>query len=135
MGMRPRPAPCVTMSRALAMGPGLGSVMAGHSETPSDMVVDRANVLHERIHARRADEVISLGLWLFGQRLRQARRGGHHRSRVIDGRVDLGQVADDRRVLQQPIDIQLSPASNTPKVSASNIADSSCVRVPQTLSW
>lgn len=30
---------------------------------------------------------------------------------------------------------QLSPTSNTPRVSASNIADSSSVRVPQTSSW
>jgi len=30
---------------------------------------------------------------------------------------------------------QLSPASNTPRVSASNMADSSRVRMPQTSSW
>src|SRR3989442_10723689 len=30
---------------------------------------------------------------------------------------------------------QLSPTSNTPRVSASNISDSSLVRVPQTSSW
>src|SRR6185312_12080296 len=30
---------------------------------------------------------------------------------------------------------QLSPASNTPRVSASNMADSSYVRAPQTSSW
>jgi hypothetical protein len=30
--------------------------MAGRTEAPSDVVVDHANVLHERVHARGAHE-------------------------------------------------------------------------------
>src|SRR4029077_9298684 len=114
--------PGVTMLRASAMGPGGRLAMAGRSEAPSDVVIDHANVLHERVHARGAHEAVSLSFQLPGKRLRlwcrrgdlgngsrhtfarsliglreywQARRRGHHRSRVVDGGLDLGTVADD----------------------------------------
>jgi hypothetical protein len=112
----------VTMSRASATGPGRSLAVAGCSEASSDVVVDRANVLHERVHARGAHEAISLSFQLLGKRLRlwcgrgdvgdgsrrgfarslvglcerrQAGRRGPHRSRVVNGGLDLGTVADD----------------------------------------
>src|SRR5713101_1021833 len=148
----------------------------GCAETAVDVVVDRADVLHKCVHARRADEVITLQLQLLGERLcfwsrrrylgerprwalsvdlvglrqlGEARRSGLHRTCVVDGRLDLGAVSDDRRVFDQLADIprshlcdlgdveamkrfrfpntisQLRPAWNTPRVRASNRADSS----------
>jgi hypothetical protein len=38
---------------------------------------------------------------------REARRGGPHRPRVLDGCRDLGAVADDRGILQQLVDVAL----------------------------
>jgi chloramphenicol 3-O-phosphotransferase len=66
------------MSRASAMGPGRGLVMAGRSETPSDVIVDHASVLHERVHTRGAHEAISLSF--SRERSRGDRRIGEGRS-------------------------------------------------------
>ena len=41
-----------------------------------DVVVDHADVLHERVHARRADEAVPLRLQLLRERLRLRGRGG-----------------------------------------------------------
>ena len=44
------------------------------AEAPVDVVVDHADVLHERVHARRADEAVPLRLQLLGELLRLWRR-------------------------------------------------------------
>ena len=84
-------------------------------------------------------------------------------ARIVDCGLDLGTVTDNRRVLDQPVDVPIrhsrdlsnvEPTESPPErtqlaendrptepdledtqVSASNIADSPSVRVPQTSSW
>src|SRR6201989_1202719 len=98
-----------------------------------DVVIDDADVLHERVDARRSDEAVALRLELLGEclglrgglrdvgegwwrrrrsglvgrrQLREARRGRDHRASVVDRGLDLAAVADDRRVLDQAIDVR-----------------------------
>lgn len=94
---------------------------------------------------------------------RKARRRGPHRARVGDGGLDLGAVTDDRGVLQRAVDASLrhrrdlrdgeavegspervplaehdrpaEPGLEHTQGEASNDADSSSVRIPQTSSW
>ena len=89
-----------------------------------DVVIDHANVLHERVHARRSHEAVPLRLQLLGERVRlrcrrgelcdgprrtqscalvaprerrEARRGGPDRACVVDGgHVHGGEVHVDR---------------------------------------
>ena len=106
--------------------------LARRQEAALDVVVDHADVLHERVNAGGADKVVSLRLELLGEGLRlrcgggdvgdgprcvcarrlvgfrqrrQAGGRGYHRSRVVDGRLDLGAVADDGRVPDELVDV------------------------------
>jgi len=55
--------------------PGRGGVV-GRAETPVDVVVDHADVLHERVHTRRPDEAVPLRLQLLRELLRLRDRRG-----------------------------------------------------------
>src|SRR5205085_10930555 len=117
----------------------------GRSEAHMAVVVHHTYVLHERVHTRGPDEAVPLRLQLLGERvglwrrLREvrdgpwrtlagglirfgerdkARRCGRHRPRVVDGRLDLATVTDDRRVLQQPVDISTCHRRNLGDVEA-----------------
>src|SRR5260370_357991 len=50
--------------------------VVGRAEASMDVVVDHADVLHERVHAGWADEAIPLRLQLFRERFRLRGRGG-----------------------------------------------------------
>src|SRR4030088_634107 len=50
--------------------------LVDRAEAPVDMVVDHADVLHERVHARGPDEAVPLRLQLPGERLRLRRDRG-----------------------------------------------------------
>jgi hypothetical protein len=54
---------------------GRGGVV-GRAEAPMDVVVDDADVLHERVHTRRAHEAVPLRLQLLRERLRLRGRLG-----------------------------------------------------------
>ena len=96
-----------------------------------DVVVYHADVLHERVHTG-PHEAVSLWLQLLGERLRlRCRRGevskGPRRTLTCAAtRATLKpwKALGNASRLPNTID-QLSPASNTPRVSASNNADSS----------
>jgi hypothetical protein len=55
--------------------PGLG-VVVGRAKAPMDVVVDHADVLHERVDTRRSDEAVPLRLQLLRERLRLRGRLG-----------------------------------------------------------
>src|SRR6202035_2615123 len=101
-------------SRPAGVGWTLG--VAGGSEAAVNVVVDHADVLHERVHTRGPDKAVPLRLQLLGERLRlrcrggevrertrrtlggalvgsrqlrKTRRHGAHRPGVVDGRLDL----------------------------------------------
>ena len=50
--------------------------LIGRAEAAMDVVVDHADVLHERVHARRPDEAVPLRLQLLRERLRLRGRLG-----------------------------------------------------------
>src|SRR3954449_12727415 len=54
---------------AIFSGSGRGGVV-GRAEAPMDVVVDHADVLHERVDARRPHEAVPLRLQLLRERLR-----------------------------------------------------------------
>src|SRR5882672_2281287 len=58
-----------------------GPAVVGRSETPMDVVVDHADVLHEGVHAGGADEAAPLGFQLLGERVGVRRRLGEVRDR------------------------------------------------------
>src|SRR6266568_7177688 len=112
---------------------GRGGVV-GRAEAPMEVVVNHADVLHERVDTRGPHEAVSLRLQLLRERLRlryrlgqigngrrcllagnlaglrernEARRRGQHRAGVVDSCPDLATVADDRGVLNQPVHVLL----------------------------
>src|SRR5260370_36208517 len=120
-------------------------MVVGCAEAAVDVVVDRADVLHESVHARRADEALALRRQLSGEYfcLRSRRRyvgerarwalavdrvglrqigelrgTGHHCACVVASRFDLGAVADDRRVLDQPAYVPRSHSCDPGDVEA-----------------
>ncbi len=70
------------LQAAVSAGVGGGSLVASshravvsRAEAAMDVVVDHADVLHERVHARWADEAVPLRLQLLRERLRVRGRG------------------------------------------------------------
>jgi hypothetical protein len=57
--------------------------VVGRTEASMDLVVDHADVLHERVHATRPDEAVPLRLQLLRERFRPSRTDDSHR--VIHG--------------------------------------------------
>src|SRR5690242_733313 len=131
---------------------GRGGVV-GRAEAPMDVVVDDADVLQERVHARGPDEAVPLRLQLLGELLRlrrrlgqigngprcppagdlvglrehhEAWRRGHHRAGVVDGGLDLATVADDRGVLDQPVHVPVRRRRDLGDVEAPE-----CVPLPE----
>ena len=125
--------------------PGRGGVV-GRAEASMDVVVDYADVLHERVHTRAPHEAVPLRLQLLCERLRlrgrlgqvgdgrrcplagdlvglrerhEARRRGQHRAGLVDGGLDLAAVADDRGVLDQPVHVPLGHCCHLGDVEAS----------------
>src|SRR5207253_4145190 len=71
--------PCYSLDR-LRFSTAAAHVVS-RSETPMDVVIDHADVLHEGVHTRGPHEVVSLRLQLFGECFRLRRRLGEIRER------------------------------------------------------
>jgi hypothetical protein len=116
---------------------GRGFAVVGGSEAAVDVIVDDADVLHERVDASaarlgdadRIARAFSTVAWIFA-RLRMIERSCTSRSTsrsVIAATRTMSKpwkALRNASRLPNTID-QLSPASNTPRVSASSRADSS----------
>src|SRR5438552_2531110 len=63
-------------SEPFSTPPGAGAVV-DRAEASMDVVVDHADVLHKRVHARGPDESVALRLQLLGERLSLRRSLGH----------------------------------------------------------